>query len=192
MKFNGTIFSKPQQDQLKENIGNELEKASAKIDEVDARMLNYKGDWVSGDEYHENDLVTWTDGNLYEVIKAHTSSSLINPDNAEYYKAMTKNRIIGKSFTNLSQLYNFITGLDYGRIGSLQVKEGSSFLQLNPQENTRNFSSTIILNSDGKIRHTMLSLTPNSVTAFYLDVGIDGTRTKTNFTPENYVVYYFK
>lgn len=29
MKFNGTIFSKPQQDQLKENIGNELEKALA-------------------------------------------------------------------------------------------------------------------------------------------------------------------
>lgn len=27
MKFNGAIFSKPQQDQLKENIGNELEKA---------------------------------------------------------------------------------------------------------------------------------------------------------------------
>lgn len=27
MKFNGTIFSKPQQDQLKENIGKELEKA---------------------------------------------------------------------------------------------------------------------------------------------------------------------
>lgn len=30
MKFNGTIFSKPQQDQLKENIGNELEKAIEK------------------------------------------------------------------------------------------------------------------------------------------------------------------
>lgn len=29
MKFNGTIFSKPQQDQLKENIGKELEKALA-------------------------------------------------------------------------------------------------------------------------------------------------------------------
>lgn len=29
MKFNGTIFSKPQQDQLKENIGNELEKITA-------------------------------------------------------------------------------------------------------------------------------------------------------------------
>ena len=83
MKFNGTIFSKPQQDQLKENIGNELEK-------VNARMLNYKGDWVDGDEYHENDVVTWADdGHLYEVIKAHTSSSMLNPGNTEYYKAMT-------------------------------------------------------------------------------------------------------
>lgn len=83
MKFNGTIFSKPQQDQLKENIGSELEK-------IDARMLNYKGDWVDGDEYHENDVVTWADdGHLYEVIKAHTSSANITPDNTEYYKAMT-------------------------------------------------------------------------------------------------------
>lgn len=90
MKFNGTIFSKPQQDQLKENIGNELEKVTAKVDEVDARMLNYKGDWAEGKEYHENDIVTWADdGNLYEVIKAHTSSTSIKPDNTEYYKAMT-------------------------------------------------------------------------------------------------------
>lgn len=41
MKFNGTIFSKPQQDQLKENIGNELEKLTAKVDEIEARMPNY-------------------------------------------------------------------------------------------------------------------------------------------------------
>ena len=37
MKFNGAIFSKPQQDQLKENIGNEVEKVSAKIDEIGAK-----------------------------------------------------------------------------------------------------------------------------------------------------------
>lgn len=92
MKFNGTIFSKPQQDQLKENIGNELEK-------IDARMLNYKGDWVDGDEYHVNDIVTWNnDGHLYEVIKAHTSSTSIKPDNAEYYKAMTTTKLKEHSF----------------------------------------------------------------------------------------------
>lgn len=92
MKFNGTIFSKPQQDQLKENIGIELEK-------IDARMLNYKGDWVTGDEYHENDVVTWAnDGHLYEVIKAHTSSSTLKPGNTEYYKAMTAHKLIHEDF----------------------------------------------------------------------------------------------
>lgn len=92
MKFNGTIFSKPQQDQLKENIGKELEKVSAKIDEVDARMLNYTGNWIRDNEYHEHDVVTWMDdGNLYEVIKAHTSSFSIEPNNTQYYKYMTKN-----------------------------------------------------------------------------------------------------
>ena len=100
MKFNGTIFSKPQQGQLKENIGNELEKVSAKVDEVDARMLNYKGDWVGGGEYYENDIVTWTDnGQLYEVIKAHTSSDTLKPGNTEYYKAMTNIPIKSVTYT---------------------------------------------------------------------------------------------
>lgn len=90
MKINGTIFSKPQQDQLKRGIGAELDKVVAKVEDVDKRMLNYTGDWVTDNEYHENDVVTWgTDGHLYEVIKEHTSSDSIKPDNAEYYKAMT-------------------------------------------------------------------------------------------------------
>ena len=96
MKINGTIFSKPQQDQLKRGIGAELEK-------VAASMLNYMGDWASGNEYHENDVVTWsTDGHLYEVIKAHTSSSIIDPSNTEYYKAMTKKTYVHETFGNPS------------------------------------------------------------------------------------------
>lgn len=35
MKINGTIFSKPQQDQLKRGIGTELDKVVAKVDDVD-------------------------------------------------------------------------------------------------------------------------------------------------------------
>lgn len=35
MKINGTIFSKPQQDQLKRGIGAELDKVVAKVDDVD-------------------------------------------------------------------------------------------------------------------------------------------------------------
>lgn len=37
MKINGTIFSKPQQDQLKRGIGEELNKVVAKVEDVDAR-----------------------------------------------------------------------------------------------------------------------------------------------------------
>lgn len=52
--------------------------------------LTYKGDWVTNTAYKVNDIVTWAaDGHLYQVIKAHTSSSTFDPDNAEYYKPMT-------------------------------------------------------------------------------------------------------
>ena len=54
--------------------------------------LTYKGDWVTNTAYNVNDCVTWTDGHLYEVIKAHTSSSTIDPSNTEYYKAMTASK----------------------------------------------------------------------------------------------------
>ena len=103
MKINGTIFSKPQQDQLKRGIGAELNKVVAKVNDVDKRMLNYMGDWATGNEYHENDVVTWAhDGRLYEVIKVHTSSATFDPDNPEYYKAMTKKVYIHENFTNAS------------------------------------------------------------------------------------------
>lgn len=103
MKINGTIFSKPQQDQLKRGIGAELDKVVAKVDDVDARMLNYTGDWTSGNEYHENDVVTWAqDGHLYEVIKAHTSSSTIAPSNTEYYKAMTADKVSSTVINNVN------------------------------------------------------------------------------------------
>lgn len=126
MKFNGTIFSKPQQDQLKENIGNELEKVSAKVDEVDARMLNYTGDWTTGNEYHENDLVTWADdGQLYEVIKAHTSSGTLKPGNAEYYKAMTMGG--GVKYTTVvkqNQLEDFFSAIDRKSVVDIEFTAG--------------------------------------------------------------------
>lgn len=104
MKFNGATFNKAQQDQLKKKIGTDLEDVIAKVDDVDSRMLNYTGDWVTDNEYHENDVVTWTDGHLYEVIKAHTSSTTLNPSNTEYYKAMTAKKIVQEDFSsNYSQ-----------------------------------------------------------------------------------------
>ena len=61
--------------------------------------LTYKGDWVTNTAYDVNNCVTWTDGHLYEVIKAHTSSSTIDPSNTEYYKAMTAKKIIQEDFS---------------------------------------------------------------------------------------------
>lgn len=90
MEFNGATFNKAQQDQLKKKVGAELDDIVKKVEDVDARMLNYMGNWVTGNEYKENDVVTWAnDGHLYEVIKAHTSSATFDPHNREYYKAMT-------------------------------------------------------------------------------------------------------
>lgn len=64
--------------------------------------LVYKGDWVTNTAYNVNDIVTWAnDGHLYEVIKAHTSSASIKPDNTEYYKAMTADK------TTSIQIYQF-------------------------------------------------------------------------------------
>lgn len=115
MKFNGATFNKAQQDQLKKKVGAELDDVIKKVDDVDSRMLNYTGDWVTGNEYHENDVVTWTNGHLYEVIKAHTSSSTINPSNTEYYKAMTSTRVLAYTAHLISgenrfddTTYNFI------------------------------------------------------------------------------------
>ena len=96
MKINGTIFSKPQQDQLKRGIGAELDKIAAKIDDV----LNYMGDWVSGTEYHENDVVTYN-GNLYEVVQSGTSNT--TPDaSPSMYKAMTETKYIKHSYTTFN------------------------------------------------------------------------------------------
>lgn len=40
MKINGTIFSKPQQDQLKRRICTELDKVVAKVDDLEKRIPN--------------------------------------------------------------------------------------------------------------------------------------------------------
>lgn len=99
MKINGTIFSKSQQDQLKRGIGAELDKVVAKVDDIDKRMLNYMGDWASGNEYHENDVVTYN-GNLYEVVQSGTSNT--TPDaTPSMYKAMTETKYIKHTYSNI-------------------------------------------------------------------------------------------
>lgn len=60
------------------------------LNALDSRIMNYTGDWVTNNDYHAHDVVTWAaDGHLYEVLKDHKSSSTLDPDNPEYYKPMT-------------------------------------------------------------------------------------------------------
>lgn len=191
MKFNGTIFSKPQQDQLKENIGNELEKVSAKVDEVDARMLNYTGDWATDNEYHENDLVTWTDGQLYEVIKAHTSSASIKPGNTEYYKAMTEGGgVVSHTFNNRSDVYNYLKSIQLGKIKYIEIVSGIERFVLIPQSSTTEFSSTIMYTNDGGVRQFLLTISANSTNSFYVNTDKNGSRTITQISNiTEYTVY---
>lgn len=72
------------------------------VAELDERILNYTGDWVTNNDYHVHDVVTWAaDGHLYEVLKDHKSSASIDPDNPEYYKAMT-NKTFSEAVYDLS------------------------------------------------------------------------------------------
>lgn len=118
MEFNGATFNKAQQDQIKKKVGAELDNVVAKID----GMLNYTGDWATGNEYHENDVVTWdTDGHLYEVIKAHTSNTTLKPSNTEYYKAMTSTRVIAYT-AHLVSGENYFDETTYNFIYSISDK----------------------------------------------------------------------
>lgn len=124
MKFNGATFNKAQQDQLKKKVGAELDDVIKKVDDVDSRMLNYTGDWVTGNEYHENDVVTWADdGHLYEVIKAHTSSSTLKPNKTTYYKAMTGTKYSVEIKT--SGLSSFFSSIDRKSVVDIEMTVGS-------------------------------------------------------------------
>ena len=77
--------------------------------------LAYKGDWTTNTAYNVNDCVTWAaDGHMYQVIKAHTSSSSFDPDNAEYYKPMTNKTFseVVYDLTNATSKAAFFTALN--------------------------------------------------------------------------------
>lgn len=206
MKFNGTIFSKPQQDQLKEKIGNELEKVSAKVDEVDARMLNYKGDWVEGYEYHENDVVTWADnGQLYEVIKAHTSSDTLKPNNTVYYKAMTNIAIKSARFAtnNATQRTNAINLIKAkrNRIIAIHVNDDENNVWHCDNINTVLGKETALLSNidftfddfllANSIKIKMLGIFSSGITTNTLTINTNGTiNNDQNATFSSVTIYY--
>lgn len=192
MKLNGTIFSKPQQDQLKRGIGAELGKVAAKVDDVDKRMLNYMGDWATGNEYHENDVVTWgTDGHLYEIIKAHTSSATFDPDNPEYYKAMTARKLSSHKFTSANDTYAYIMSIGFSKIKYITIKDGNNGLwNLLPQGEANFYSTSKLLTTDGGVRDVYIYITTTYASAYYIDTTKTGERTLTAISNiQEYTVY---
>ena len=195
MKFNGATFNKAQQDQLKKKVG-------AELDEVYSRMLNYTGDWASGNEYHENDVVTWADGHLYEVIKAHTSSSTIDPSNTEYYKAMTSTRLLTYTDHLVSgstrfddTTYNFIEQI------SSKIVYAETALATLSKPNIHSgitFSAPWIFNGSDKniIYYTLYISTAKYASVYSVTVKPDNTVTYekgnvNNFIGESGITFYY-
>ena len=133
MKFNGTIFSKPQQDQLKENIGNELEKVSAKIDEVDARTKLKEHSFDIGVQSGRNQFVNYVRTNIANIsfIKDHNGTIYKNIE--KYADAVSMSKIIA----------NYDT---YGRIDSIIIT--TMFVKTN---NEHVYKRDFVLKKDGVI-----------------------------------------
>lgn len=114
MNINGTIFSKPQQDQLKRAIAS------------GGSGLNYKGDWASGNEYHENDVVTYS-GDLYYVVQSGISNT--TPDaTPSMYKAMTNPSVNN----TLIPVYFDTQGGHFGSLSTPENRRCSVLIELVP------------------------------------------------------------
>ncbi len=177
MKFNGATFNKAQQDQLKKKVG-------AELNEVYSRMLNYTGDWASGNEYHENDVVTWPhDGHLYEVIKAHTSSSTIDPSNTEYYKAMTASKAFKKSFllyqtpsiNSIKDIVKKATNaglICFIKFGTLQDTVAYGVLTISPDGNNLQ-AQTSYLKSTGELAEVIFIINGDNAALYQRSTNIE-------------------
>ena len=147
MKFNGTIFSKPQQDQLKENIGNELEKVSTKIEEIDARMPKYTSKTYSMTDptqreqlindvknailNHKRALTLFTDNNRKYLLTWDFYTSA-NPE-AVYGGCIagTANTcIVGKIYVNINDFGMSIYTLSSSNGGTISASSAPTFASL--------------------------------------------------------------
>lgn len=108
MKFNGAIFSKPQQDQLKEIIGNELESVDEKIEEVSQNTMRYLSAWNKNTQYY-----------IYDVVVSNRTTYVCTTANKGQKPSITSSywvqigcfgtKIVGFELTyNVKQLYLYI------------------------------------------------------------------------------------
>ena len=136
MKFNGAIFSKPQQDQLKENIGNELEKVNTKIDEVDARTKLKEHSFNIGVLNERDQFVNYVKTNISNI-------AFIKDHNGTIYKNIEK-------YGDAASMSKIIANYDtYRRVDSIKL---TTILVKTNTENAR--IRDYILNTDGTITVT--------------------------------------
>ena len=163
-------------------------------------MLNYTGDWVKNNEYHENDVVTWgTNGHLYKVIKAHTSSTTKSPNNPTFYKAMETTKIINTDYilaqvsisSVISTIYQIANqGIPCNIAVVTQNNNAYSNMQISKLENSAITLSC--LTEDDQIKIITLKLESNKPVTNTLHVttitasGI----TTTNDTPKQIIFNY--
>lgn len=123
MKFNGTIFSKPQQDQLKENIDKELEKALGGM-----KYNEYVLDLSTSDD--RNTLIS-----LSQVAKQGKRVVLIDEDQNIYSISKVTDAVYFVcptiSFTNsygvsASTIYSMVVKPDIAKIGYLIINNNGS------------------------------------------------------------------
>ena len=164
--------------------------------------LTYKGDWVTNTAYNVNDVVTWTDGHLYEVIKAHTSSDTLTPSNTEYYKAMTSTRLLSYTAHLVSgtthfddATYDFIVSI------SNKIVYAETALATLSKPNIHGgitFSASRLINSTEKdiVYYTLYISSAKYASVYTVTVKPDNTVTYSkgdvnNFIGESGITFYY-
>lgn len=138
--------------------------------------LRYKGDWTTGTAYSVNECVTWAaDGHMYQVIKAHTSSSTFDPDNAEYYKPMT-NKTFSEVVYDLSNatsraaFFAAINNIDKRPFVKIAASLESATLELN-----------IVSASASLVKLMAFNFTSESMTYYCMSIPSDAAPTTYKF-----------
>lgn len=134
--------------------------------------LRYKGDWTTNTAYKLNECVTWAaDGHMYQVIKEHTSSSSLDPDNAEYYKPMT-NKCFSEVVYDLtvsSSKANFFTALNN--------TDKRPFVKIVGTVDAMNVEFNIVSVSSSVIKLTATNFATNTVYLYNLTINASGNNT---------------
>lgn len=136
----------------------------------------YKGDWITNTAYNVNDFVTWAaDGHLYQVIKAHTSSSTFDPDNAEYYKPMT-NKTFSETVYDLSN-----TTSRAAFFAALNNVDKRPFVKIVGTVESSVIEFNIVSTSASLIKLVAINFTAEAVTHYCMSIPSDAAPTTYKF-----------